>query len=138
MLGHQIASIFHGAVGEVIVEGDVVAGFAALPARVARAAGDALPGGVAHRSGGHALLMRSAKRLKCEIEGRFSDGRGFDALGRAWNSELGLRVGDRVAVDCVGPRPALDNPKTWTHEGLVAAGWKDSLVQRLHVSIKLM
>lgn len=124
MIGHIITSGFHGGASSSSGVEDVAGAFASLPTRSGNRSDHALPSGVDRRSGGHALLMRAAKRLKAEEDHRIADRIGLDALGHAWNSELGLRFGDRVAVLDSGPVLGMQ-PTTWTHEGLVYAGWKD-------------
>lgn len=101
----------------------LAAGFGALQDAAGRGARKrTLPEGVERRSHAHMALARQAKAMRAMEKATESSRSDLHALGAAWNAELGLRQGDRVALDGVAEGA---QPTTWTHSGLMQVGWRE-------------
>lgn len=82
-----------------------------------------LPQGVGRRTHGHCYIMRQAKEAKRRKLSHARETAGLNNLADAWNSEVGLRQGDRVHVD--GQHRELGfQGGTWSHDGLCKLAWK--------------
>lgn len=81
-----------------------------------------LPPGTEYRSSGHMRILRDAKASKDIASENAQLARDHNALGQAWNKELGLRVGDLVTA---GEDQECRDPNMWSHSGLLRTGWKE-------------
>eukprot|EP00959_Pyramimonas_sp_CCMP1952_P187856 3927825-Pyramimonas_sp.AAC.1 len=93
--------------------------------------GPQLPAGTAHRSEGHAQIMRSARTLKKEQRDHQHEREGNESLRSVWNTENGLRQGDNVAVG-LPHQFSSAHPNEWSLSGAMKIGWKEVGGQGAH------
>ena len=106
-------------------------GFDALPLRCTRKRSQQqLPSGVAHRSAGHMELIRKERKLMSKDRQHETDMKGAEALGEAWDREVGLRAGDRAAIG--QQEPAAQQPNQWTPLGMMQAGFREVANKHSH------